>query len=168
MRRLLPILLLIIAFPFSAAAQTKSTPEQRKWATDTTRWLEEHPTDAAAKARGAELLRWWIEVPDLTLSVCPMLLEVKNKAVGPLVATQAMFSAGAYLIDHPDASRADLVAAGIEGSLRAYGNAVSKDEKLRDTMLDELIAAQAAGKLKETYVAGVVKHCDEADKKKGK
>ncbi|HXH40414.1 MAG TPA: hypothetical protein VNN08_17420 [Thermoanaerobaculia bacterium] len=167
MRRLF-LLVLTIVLALSAAAQTKSTPEERRWAVETTHWLEEHPTDAEGKSRSAALMRWWVAVPDLTLSSCPMLLEMKNESVGEAVVTQAMFSWGAWMIEHPEASRADLVMAGVEGGLRAYANAVSKDEKLRDSFLDQLVAAQAAGKLKETYVDAAVKHCDEADSKKAK
>ena len=99
----------------------------------------------------------WERFVSQALSVCPMLLETKNKSVAPTVGAQAMFSSGAWLIEHPEASRADLVLAGVEGGLRAYTNAVSKDEKLRDGFLDQLVAAQAAGKLKETYVDAAVK-----------
>jgi len=167
MRRLF-LLILTIALALSAVAQTKSTAEERRWAVETARWLEEHPTDVESKTRSAKLMTWWVAVPDLTLSVCPMLLEMKNESVGEAVVTQAMFSWGAFMIEHPKASRADLVMAGVEGGLRAYTNAVSKDEKLRDRFLDQLVAAQAAGKLKETYVDAAVKHCDESDTKKGK
>jgi hypothetical protein len=167
MRRL-SLLVLTIALALSSAGQTKSTAEERRWAVETTRWLEEHPTDAEGKTRSAKLMTWWVAVPDLTLNVCPMVLEMKNESVGEAVVTQAMFSWGAWMIEHPEASRADLVMAGVEGGLRAYTNAVSKDEKLRDKFLDQLIAAQAAGKLKETYVDAAVKHCDETDPKKAK
>jgi hypothetical protein len=167
MRRLL-LLVFTIALALSAGAQTKSTPEERRWAVETTRWLEEHPTDTEARRRAAELMKWWVAVPDIYLSLCPMLLETKNERIAPVVGGQAMFSTGAWLIEHREASRADLVLAGVEGGLRAYTNAVSKDEELRDKFLDQLVAAQAAGKLKETYVDAAVKHCDETDPKKGK
>src|SRR5436309_3244927 len=81
-------------------------------------------------------------------SVYPLLLEVKNKRIGPTVATQAMFSVGPYIIEHPNASRADQVLAGVEGALRAYENAVKVEEKTRDKFLYDLFAAKAAGKLR--------------------
>ena len=152
---------LVVAIPTAAVA---STPEERKWAVDTTRWLEENPLSPEVKARTAELLKWWISVPDLTLSACPLLLDVKNKKIGPTVATQAMLSTGAFVIEHPSGSRVEQVMAGVEGALRAYGNAVKIDEKTRDRFLDELVAAKAAGKLKEAYVDNAVKHCEETTK----
>jgi hypothetical protein len=156
---------MVATLAFSARAASTSTPEERKWAVDTTRWLEEHPLGAEAKSRGAKLLTWWISVPDITLSACPLLLDVKNKKIGPTVATQAMFSTGAFVIEHPNASRAEQVLAGVEGALRAYQNAVKADEGTRDRFLDELVAAQGAGKLKEAYVDGAVKHCEESPTK---
>lgn len=164
-RRLLALVLLTLTVTASTAhAAATSTPEQRKWAVDTARWLEEHPLAPEAKDRGRELLAWWIAVPDLTLSACPVLLEAKNKKIAPTVATQAMFSTGAYVIEHPDAPRADQVLAGVEGALRAYENAVNADAKLHDKFLDELLAAKNAGRLKEAYVDAAVKHCEEPAK----
>jgi hypothetical protein len=89
---------------------------------------------------------------------------VKNKKIASTVVTQAMFSTGALVIEHPNATRAEQVLAGVEGALRAYQNAVKADEKTRDRFLDELIAAQTADKLNETYVDGAVKHCEETAK----
>jgi len=163
-RHLGALLILMMTAAALPAPLFASTPEERKWAVDTTRWLEENPLSAEAKAKSAELLKWWIAVPDLSLSICPLLLEVKNKRIGPTVATQAMFSTGAYVIEHPNASRADQVLAGVEGALRAYENAVKADEKTRDKFLDDLVAAKAAGKLREVYVDNAVKHCEETAK----
>jgi hypothetical protein len=156
--------LIVVAAAVPAFAASTSTAEERKRVVQTTRWLEEHPLSSDAKSRAAELLTWWIAVPDLTLSACPLLLDVKNKKIGPTVATQAMLSTGAFIIEHPDASRYEQVQAGVEGALRAYENAVKSDEKMRDRFLDELVASQAAGKLKEAYIDGAVKHCLESGK----
>jgi len=163
-RHLGALLILIITAAALPAPLFGSTPEERKWAVDTTRWLEENPLSSEAKAKCAELLKWWIAVPDLTLSACPLLLDVKNKRIGPTVATQAMLSTGAYVIEHPNGSRAEQVLAGVEGALRAYENAVKSDEKTRDKFLDELVAARSAGKLREAYVDNAVKHCEETVK----
>lgn len=156
--------LIVVATSVSAFAARTSTAEERKRIVETTRWLEEHPLSPDAKPRAAEVLTWWIGVPDLTLSACPLLLDVKNKKIGPTVATQAMLSTGAFIIEHPNGSRAEQVQAGVEGALRAYANAVKSDEKMRDRFLDELLAAHAAGKLKEAYLDAAVKHCEESGK----
>ena len=156
--------LIVVATAVPASAASTSTTEERKRVVETTHWLEEHPLSPDAKSRASELLTWWIAVPDLTLSACPLLLDVKNKKIGPTVATQAMLSTGAFIIEHPNASRAEQVQAGVEGALRAYENAVKSDEKTRDRFLDDLVAAQAAGKLKEVYLDGAVKHCEESAK----
>jgi hypothetical protein len=156
--------LIVVATAVPASAASTSTVEERKRVVETTHWLEENPLSPDAKSRAGEVLKWWITVPDLTLSACPLLLDVKNKKIGPTVATQAMLSTGAFIIEHPNASRAEQVQAGVEGALRAYENAVKSDEKTRDRFLDELVAAQAAGRLKEAYLDGAVKHCEESAK----
>src|SRR2546423_13281919 len=97
---LLILTLTAVSVPIVAIA---STPEERKWAVDTTRWLEEHPLAPEAKRKTALLLKWWLTVPDLMLHACPVLLEVKNERTGPPMADQAMLSAGAFQIEHPKA-----------------------------------------------------------------
>src|SRR5437588_218135 len=109
---LLILTLTAVNVPIAAIA---STPAERKWAVDTTRWLEEHPLAPEAKRKTAELLKWWLTVPDLTLRACPVLLEMKNEKIGPRMADQAMLSAGAFEIEHPKGSRAEWVMAGVEG-----------------------------------------------------
>ena len=155
------LLLLIAALPVLGQA---STPEKRRWAVDTTRWLENNPLDRESKQRAGELLQWWTEVPDLTLSICPLMLEAKNKKIGPTVVTQALFSTGAYLIEHPQASRLEQSFAGVQGALRAYRNALAADPKMRDKFLDELVQADNDGKLLATYVKPAIDKC-EADEK---
>jgi hypothetical protein len=94
------------------------------------------------------------------------LIETKNKRVSPIAVSMAMFSAGAYLIEHPGATRTELSLAGVEGALRAYGNAIATDPKMRDKFLDRLVAAQNDGKLAETYVSPVVRKCEESERGK--
>jgi hypothetical protein len=167
MRRSAVVLLLaMLTFTAALDAQTVSTAEQRKWAVDATHWLEQHPTGDESKGRAAELLKWWIDVPDLTLSVCPMLLETKNKKIAPAVATQAVFSAGAWLIEHPESTLTEQVLAGVRGGLAAYRVALAADPKMQDQFLDSLVAADAAGKLREGYVDAQVAKCEKAESEK--
>ena len=166
MQRAAAALLLTIISATAAYGQTTSSPEQRRWAVETTRWLEQNPLNPDAKNRSGELLKWWSEVPDLTLSVCPLLIETKNKKVSPTAVSQAIFAAGAYLIEHPEATRTDLSLAGVEGALRAYSNAVTADPKMRDKFLDGLLAKQSEGKLLESYVTAVVAKCEQSEREK--
>jgi hypothetical protein len=90
------------------------------------------------------------------------MIETKNIRVAPIVVSQAILSAGAYLIEHPDATRSDYSLAGLEGALRAYGNAVATDSKLRDKFLDSLVAAEREGKLRQRYLDKVVEKCEQS------
>jgi len=127
----------------------------RQWAVETTRWLEENPLSPEAKQRFSQLDTWWMNVPDLFLRSCPLFTDVKNEKLRPMLARQAMFSTGAYEIEHPHSSRTDEVRAGVAGALRAYQNAV-KDPGMRDALLDQLLSAQSA---REVYVIAAVKSC---------
>jgi hypothetical protein len=68
----LALLTLTMMLAVSWTPALGSTPEERKWAVDTARWLEENPLSPEAKAKAAELLKWWISVPDLSVSPCPL------------------------------------------------------------------------------------------------
>lgn len=151
---------LLVLCCVAAQAATASSAEQRKWAVDETRWLEQHPTGDEAKTHVAELLKWWTEVPDLTLSVCPLLLETKNKKISPTVVTMAIFGTGAYLIEHPESTRAEQMLGGVESALRAYSVAVAADPAMKDALLEDLLRAQADGKLREVYVDAAVAKCE--------
>lgn len=157
------MLLLIALLATATSAQTGSPSEQRKWVLETTRWLEQNPLHADTRKHAAALLKWWVDVPDLTLSVCPLLIETKNKRISPTAVSQAMFSAGAYLIEHAEATRTELSLAGVEGALRAYSTAVAANPKMRDKFLDGLLQAQSEGKLLEGYVTPVVAKCEAAE-----
>jgi hypothetical protein len=167
MHRAAAALLLFVISATTIYGQTPSPTEQRRWAVETTRWLEQNPLHADAKKRAAELLRWWTEVPDLTLNVCSVVSETKNKKVSPTVVSQALFSAGAHIIEHPDSTLTDQSLAGVEGALRAYSNALATDPKMRDKFLDGLLTLQSEGKLLESHVNGAVAKCEAAKRNKG-
>lgn len=160
------LLLVLLALPAALAAQGASTPEQRKWAVETTRWLEQHPTGDETKARASQLLLWWTEVPDLTLGVCTVMGETKNKKAQAIVVPQAVFSAGAWLIEHPESTHAEQALAGVQGALVAYRTALAADPKVRDPFLDGLVAAESEGKLRETYVDAQIARCEQTENEK--
>jgi hypothetical protein len=159
-------LLLTIFSATTLYGQTTASSEQRRWVVETTRWLEQNPLDPDAKNRATELLKWWTEVPDLTLSVCPLLIETRNNKVSPVAVSQAILSSGAYLIEHTDATRTELALAGVEGALRAYSNAVAANANMRDRFLDRLVAAQREGKLLDRYVRAAVAKCERSQRGK--
>lgn len=118
------------------AAAKPSTPEQRKLVVETTKRLEEDPLGPEATGIRTELLKWWTEVPDLSLKWCAgMLLELgKDKDLGGAIVLQAVLSAGAVLIEHPETAKNQraFAIAGLEGALRIpSGRRKGSEEKER-------------------------------------
>jgi hypothetical protein len=140
-----------------------STPEERRRAVELTRFLEAEPLGTgAAEARGW-LMRWWIEIPDLGVTLCEGslggIVEAKYEHGVNLLAQQA-FSAGAYLIEHPEASASPetLDLAGVEGVLRAYEAILKVQPKAHQALLDDLLDRKAKGRL-AAYVYEAAKKC---------
>jgi hypothetical protein len=153
-------LLAVWAMPLLAVAK-RSTPEERKRAVEAARLLEEDPLGEKAKGLRGDLLKWWIEVPDLTLTWCAgMLLELDKDTdkdfVGAIV-TQAPLSAGAAMIDHPELAKNKkaFAIAGVEGALRAYRSVILKEPGRKNECLEGL---QKEGAL-EAYVDSKLPAC---------
>ncbi len=144
--------------PLQAAKDSISG--ERKWAVEGAKELEEDPLGPLAKEKRAKLLRWWVEVPDLTLSWCAnMLAELKDadpELVGAILV-QAPFAAGAAMIENPELAkdRRAFAIAGVEGALRAYRAAVAKNGVKRIDFLEGLSKEGAV----EAYVDSKLPSC---------
>ena len=67
-----------------------------------TRLLETDPLGDKKVIR-AEILTWWIEVPDINLKWCAgMLTETKNESLSGIIVSQGMFGAGVFILENPD------------------------------------------------------------------
>jgi hypothetical protein len=164
--RKLTTALLFCLLALTLHAQTGSPAEQRKWAIDTAHWLEQHPLAPDVKIENLRLLKWWTEVPDLTLTSCAgPLLETKNSKA-QFVVLQSIFGSGAYLIEHPDSTRAEQTQSGVESALRAYANALAADKTVQDPFLDGLVKTAAEGHLREAYLDAKLKSCEDAERAK--
>ena len=159
------LLLGLLLFSPGASAQNRgpSTAEERANVVSLARYLEREPLGQKAKDARAALILWWTEVPDLSVALCSHFLGPitgsKYKYAAELT-TQLMFSAGAYIIEHPgtapDSNEAYL--AGVEGTLRAYDALIGQNPKSRHVFLDELLAKRASGALRQ-YVIDTVPEC---------
>jgi hypothetical protein len=161
--------LFVVSATVARAGQGASDPrwsaDGRKHILELTRWLEEHPLEDPDKSKGREVLQWWTEVPDLTLSVCSGLLpNATNEKIKSILIGQAIFGAGALLIEHPDADEQALVSAGIASALRAYRHAVAADPSYRDALFDSL--ASDPGQAKAYTDKKVAECAKEKEKKK--
>lgn len=135
------------------SARTPSTPEERAWAVKVTRELENDPLSADLAPEREKLVKWLVEVPDITVEVCADSLGpemIKNDAIAGLLVTQQMFSQAAYGIEHPgEGNSLDAHVAGVEGVLKAYSKIRAAKPEVRNAHFDELAALEAKGKLKD-------------------
>jgi len=139
--------------PTPARARGPSTSEERKRAVETTRKLESEPLARSAQESRRWLFQWIVEIPDIQVTSCkgPLdaLLEDEEGAYGELLYLQAVFGMAAYLIEHPKASDwVTVQTAGMESTLKAYQSILRADSESHWDVLDRLLAARKAGKLR--------------------
>jgi hypothetical protein len=131
-----------------------STPEERARAVRIAQALEARPTDPSLRDDYGWLLRWTIEVPDLTVSICSanMPWKDKYKHSGDLAAV-GMAATVAFVIQHPDQATDPATSglAAMESMLRAYQKIVEQDPKAHSKEMDDAVEIQRQGKL-EGYV----------------
>ena len=150
---------LLLALPLlltPALARQKrgpSTAEERATAVKGARLLESDPFNKDAKKTRAWFTLWLIQVPDISIEVCPAYLkplyDAKGKNYSTEIATQMMFSSAAFVIEHPDQAQ-DRIAvntAGLEGALKTYESIIKEKPKARWDFLDGLIARRDKGEL---------------------
>jgi hypothetical protein len=165
-KRFTPILIVVLVAVTSLSAQQKrgpSTPEERAKAVQFARELENNPLGPQAKSEREWLLRWVMEVPDITVAFCPQILgtELSDKQpYGTEIRTQLMFSQAAFLIENPDKSKDDLAiqTAGLNGSLKVYERILKDHPNARSKTLDELIARRDNGTL-QSYLQQAMEQC---------
>jgi len=162
-------MLILVAFLVavtSLSAQQKrgpSTPEERTKAVQFAHDLENNPLGPQAKSEREWLLRWVMDVPDITVAFCPQILgtELSDKQpYGTEIRTQLMFSQAAFLIENPDKTKDDLAiqTAGVNGSLRVYELILKDQPNARSKTLDEIIARRDMGTL-QGFLQEAVERC---------
>ena len=132
-----------------------STPAERKKALTVTRRLEKDPLGKGAAADRRWLFEWIVAIPDVNVKSCSgpldFLVEQQGTRHARELYVQSVFGMAAYIIEHPkkQAEDLDVQRAGVESTLRAYRSLIERDPANRWPALDELLAAQKAGKLAE-------------------
>jgi carboxypeptidase Q len=98
------------------------------------------------------LLRWAVEVPDLSVSLCTanMPWNKKYKHGGELAAV-GLASTVAFVIQHPDEGKDGATAgiAAMESMLRAYQKIIEQDSKAHSKEMDDVMEIQKQNKLGE-------------------
>jgi hypothetical protein len=148
--------LLSVAISPSLAQQKRgpSTPEERAKAVQFAHDLESNPLNPQAKGEREWFTLWLIDVPDITVEVCPRLLGSqlpdKNK-FGTEILSQLMFSEAAFMIENPDKAKEALEVhtAGVIGSLKVYEVILREHPKARSKGLDDILAQRDKGQLKD-------------------
>ena len=158
LRFLLTVFLLVSAFAsFSAIAQQKrgpSTPEERKKMAQMITSLENDPISKDAKSYRKMVFAWASEVPDISVTLCPGVLnelpDSKKEYAGELFL-QSTFSSIKFIIENPDKANDQLSVyqGGVEGTLRAYTALRQKNPKVQFESLDQLLEKQKNGSLTE-------------------
>ena len=152
-------------FSMQASAQQRgpSTPEERARAVQTAKSLQSDPLAPNLQQDREWLLKWLIEVPDISVKMCTTFLgdlgDSKRGNPGAIIATM-LSSEAAFVIEHPDKAK-DVDAiylAGVDGALHGYETIHSKDASYRLPHLDDLIQKRDQGKLSD-YVHATAKKC---------
>jgi hypothetical protein len=140
-----------------------STPDERARAVEVAKALRADPVSHQAQGDREWLIRWLIEVPDISVKLCPTFLgditKGKKEYSAALLASM-MASEVSFLIEHPDKGP-DLDAvylAGVEGALDRYQAIQKKDSHYHLSHLDELLQKREQGKLAQ-YVHDTAKTC---------
>lgn len=160
------VLTLLLLTAVAAPAQQKrgpSTPEERARAVQFAHDLESNPLGPQAKGEREWLTLWLIEIPDMTVEVCPRLLGTEipdKKKFGTEILSQLMYSEAAFQIEKPDKAKdaLEVHAAGVAGSLRAYEAIVKEHPKAKSKAFDEILSRRDKGELKD-YVQEAMKFC---------
>ncbi len=162
---LLAVLLLGITLAAAApsAPRGPSTVKEREAAVSGARYLEDNPLAADAPALRESLLKFYGEVPDISVQICYFLGPLQDER-HPLffdLIRQTLISSGAFIIQHPDKSSDDVAVytAGLEGALKAYEGLVKDHPEGRLPFVDNLLQKRAAGQLEQYVREETPKNC---------
>jgi len=171
MRRAVCICFALICLGISAAAQDEpkrgpSTKEERERFVALTRKLEVTPLDKSLYKEKDWAKDWLRDVPDINVTVCPLVLGEAYVASGhkyfPQLSYQALFASAVLIIEHPDKAKDTLAqyTAGAESALKSYKAILKNEPEAKSKSLDDLLEKQSQGKLAD-FVREATKDCDE-------
>ncbi len=156
-RRLLAVLVMfVVAVSLPCMARCvngASNLPDRDRVVDYTRSLEDHPLAKDSLAKRMWLTEWIVQVPELTVHVCCkelQSLDEVNNTYSNQLRMQAMYSQAAFRLEHPDVTdEAQIQAAGLAGTLRAYRAIQRFDPSAKYPLLDDLMSLERKGKLQK-------------------
>ena len=136
------VLLGLISVQVVSAQQTQqaqrgpSTPEERARAVKIAHDLENDPMAKGAEEQRDWVIRWIIEIPDITVDVCTDYFgKLPDPPTGHSkeITQQMVISMAAFMIEHPsDAKNEQAIAtSGLLGSIKAYQAILKQDPASR-------------------------------------
>ena len=142
-----------------------STPKERGRVVQMARDFEANPLSEEAKNARLWFVKWIKEVPDITVELCPRLLDPVDKSEENYAAgliLQIGLSSAAFIIENPDQAENPNAAflAGINGTLKAYEAVLKIYPQARWPFLDTLLKMKTSGKPDE-YVREAMAKCSE-------
>ncbi|MBZ5566277.1 MAG: sel1 repeat family protein [Acidobacteriia bacterium] len=128
-----------------------STPQDRAYALQLTRKLEQDPLSLDAAAGRAWLERWWWGIPDIEVRYCNFIDPPDHQPYqhSQILYYQIAFSEGAYILEQLAQPR-DWPAsylAGMQGALRAYESILRQQPSDKSRWLDSLLEMRDRGDL---------------------
>lgn len=161
---LLTFVISLSSASFAQVQRGPSTQEERARAVQTAKALRADPTAPGLQSEREWLIKWLIEVPDVSVSLCPALMRdlgdsKTSSHPGELIATM-MAAQAAFVIENPSKTKDKTAVynAGIEGALDAYKAIRAKDHTYTVSQLNAFEKAQSEGRLVDS-VKSAAKKC---------
>jgi hypothetical protein len=143
---------MLLFAPIAAAADRgPSTSEERKQVIELIHAWQANPLGPQAKDQFATVLKFFVDVPDMTVHVCPILdkLPKGDKKDGSTIFGGTFMGQSAFVIENVE-KRPDLLGeyqAGTESALRVYELLLKANPKDRESYLDDLVQRRESGTL---------------------
>lgn len=140
-----------------------STPEERALAVKVAKLLRSDPLSKDSKKEREWLVRWVIEVPDISVKICSSMMgdlgDSKKSDYPPALLAVMIASQAAFIIENPEKAKDDnaIYLAGVEGMLDGYGAIRARDSKYHAKQLDEFSQQRSDGKLPEAVASAAMK-----------
>jgi hypothetical protein len=153
-RKLLALLIVLAAayIPCRADMCNLST-EDRARVVDYARSLEVNPLAKDSLSKRMWLTEWIVKAPEVSVDTCCkelQSLEEVNNTYSQQLRMQAMYSQAAFQLEHPEIKNtAEIQAAGLAGTLRAYRAILRFDPSAKYPALDNLMSIEKQGKLQK-------------------
>ncbi|MGO8756594.1 MAG: hypothetical protein ACLQG3_00575 [Terracidiphilus sp.] len=144
-------LLIVPVASFAQDRRGPSTSDERRQALDFIHQWQADPLGPQAKDRFGWVLKWFADVPDLTVHVCTILdkLPKGDKKDSNTIFGGEFMGQAEFVLENLD-KKDDRMAeyqAGVEGALHVYELLLQKNSKDRQPYLDDLIQRRDAGTL---------------------